>query len=483
MANLQSTYGPWKIIERIGEGGNGTVYRVEKSGTIAALKVLKTSKREDVVAYQRFSAEINTIKSNADIAGLIPIIDSYLPRIHNSRAEPWYVMPIADQIKPHQKNKSAKKVIKEFIPLLETFVQLHDRKIAHRDVKPANLLLYEGRICISDFGLVDYPDRGDLTRRNESVGPKWTMAPEMRRQAAQADGLPADIYSLAKTLWILLTEVTQGFDGQYVVDSVNSISHYYKKIYSGTLDELLEQATQDDPVRRPTAKEFLKGLREWLQKNNTFHRRNLSQWEQILERIFPVAMPESASWTSLKNIRHILSTIASVNNGNHMHLLDGGGLDLEGVAKANENGCLELRAGGLPKIVKPHLLTFDSFGLNKRRWSYFRLETLEMPRFDLRFASSPIGYEELLEYGSQNYQIAIDRPDMSESGEELDGNEKIRRVIRYYASGVFLIVAKRSPYNLHSWTYDGRHNGKSQSEFRTYIKQVIVTQDFADPHD
>ena len=42
------------------------------------------------------------------------------------------------------------------------------------------------------------------------------MAPEMRRKASESDGQKADIYSLGKVLWAVLTEVPVAFDGQFV---------------------------------------------------------------------------------------------------------------------------------------------------------------------------------------------------------------------------------------------------------------------------
>jgi len=53
--------------------------------------------------------------------------------------------------------------------------------------------------CFGDFGLVEYAGKEDITGSRESIGPRWTIAPEMRRGAAEASGPPADSYSLAKT--------------------------------------------------------------------------------------------------------------------------------------------------------------------------------------------------------------------------------------------------------------------------------------------
>lgn len=47
-----------------------------------------------------------------------------------------------------------------------------------------------------------YPEKENLTKIKESVGAKTTIAPEMKRNAKDSDGKKADVYSLAKTLWM-----------------------------------------------------------------------------------------------------------------------------------------------------------------------------------------------------------------------------------------------------------------------------------------
>ena len=49
-------------------------------------------------------------------------------------------------------------------------------------------MFYDNEYYLADFGLVDYPDKEDVTTKFESVGSKWTMAPEMRRSPQVADG-------------------------------------------------------------------------------------------------------------------------------------------------------------------------------------------------------------------------------------------------------------------------------------------------------
>lgn len=87
------------------------------------------------------------------------------------------------------------------------------------------------------------------------------MAPEMRYNAKNADGKKADVYSLAKTLWIVLTGVDHGFEGRYEEDdAIIGLRNdkRYKKEHLVELEILLKQATEYDPSLRPSMEIFVK---------------------------------------------------------------------------------------------------------------------------------------------------------------------------------------------------------------------------------
>ncbi len=132
-------------------------------------------------------------------------------------------MPVSQPLEKYLEGKYFEDVVLVIIDVAKTLLELHQRNISHRDIKPENLLFKDSKAYIGDFGLVDYPDKVPLTSSGDAIGAKWTMAPEMRRLGSKADGKPADVYSLAKTLWILITRNRKGFDGQYHANSVNGL--------------------------------------------------------------------------------------------------------------------------------------------------------------------------------------------------------------------------------------------------------------------
>ena len=149
----------------------------------------------------RFKNEISIAKENATtVLGIIPII-------YSCEQEDWYTMPIAELIMQHIENKEIKEIVLGVVQLAETLELLHNKGISHRDIKPANIYYYNDRLSLGDFGLVDFPDNFDnLTKTDRGLGAIFTIAPEMKRNPQKADGKKADVFSLAKTMWMFLSK-------------------------------------------------------------------------------------------------------------------------------------------------------------------------------------------------------------------------------------------------------------------------------------
>jgi serine/threonine protein kinase len=180
-------FGNWKLKKFLGEGGNGSVWlAVNSSNEEAAIKLLRKIERK---TYMRFMNEVNVIKNNSDIDGILPILDSYLPDKPTDEI-PWYVMPVAQPLEKYLDGKHFEDVVMAIEAIAKALHELHKRDISHRDIKPENLLVRDGKIYLADFGLVDYPDKTNITSSGDVVGAKWTMAPEMRRQVVMPMGNP-----------------------------------------------------------------------------------------------------------------------------------------------------------------------------------------------------------------------------------------------------------------------------------------------------
>lgn len=467
-------FGKWRLVQYLGGGGNGEVWKcIDSEGNERAIKLLKSVKEK---AYQRFLDETSILSQNADIEGIIPIIDSYLPK-EIEKSTPYYVMPVAELAEKVLKNKSIEEIIDAFIQITETLSKLHERGISHRDIKPANFLYYNDRFVLADFGLVDYPEKKDISVKSEEIGAKWTMAPEMKRESHKADGTKADIYSLAKTLWIMLTKNSKGFDGQYSPLSIINLRQFHKEIYTAPIDSLLTASTDNDPNQRPSASTFIEELHDWKVLNEDFHERNLEQWFEIQNQLFPSAFPKRVIWEDIHDIIKILKVICSYDNLNHLFYPSGGGNDLVDVRLSNEEDCIELDFQ-LISVVKPKRLLFESFGYDPE-WNYFRLETYELqPAVPIEVEEGEEPYHKRYNYeavselypgGYYPYHILEDR---AYYAEQYPITEESRQLTRYLR-GSFVIFNKRSPYNLEPSTYDARHDKMDTEEFRDYIQRQV----------
>ncbi|MFZ1787787.1 MAG: protein kinase [Saprospiraceae bacterium] len=468
---VKAKFGSWILINYLGGGGNGDVWLCTNGTDTRAIKLLK---RINAKSLQRFTDETSILEKNRDLEGVIPIIEKNLSTKNNT---PYYLMPIA---KPSTKilyDRPIKFIIEQILDLSKSLEFLHNRQIYHRDIKPSNILYLNDKICFSDFGLVDYPDKLDISNHNEEIGAKWTIAPEMRRESSNADYAKADIYSLAKTLWIFLSKIPNGFDGQYSTDTIISLKNKFKTSYTSPIDDLLIKSTDNDANKRPDIRKFIENLEEWLELNDKFHKRNMAQWFEIQTKLFPTSFPTTVKWSKCTEIIKVLNTICLYENLNHMFLPQGGGMDLCSAKLSLEPDCIELNFS-FKEIVKPKELVFESFG-KEHYWNYFRLELQELKDSGVYSASENdqpyntfMNFEKVSELlpGKYFHSDILEKP--SKFSNKYYISDKARLIVRRFR-GVFVIFNKASIYNRISSTYDARHNNMSSSEFRKYIEALI----------
>ncbi len=464
------TIGGWELAYKLGSGGNGEVWSVKKGDQSYAIKLLKNIRSP---IYNRFRSEVEAIEKNQDINGVVPLIDKFLPEVVGINV-PWFVMPQALKFSDWRKDKSILEIVEGMLGLANTLHQLHQRNFHHRDIKPANILFLNNRLYLSDFGLVKYPKRIDITQVDSDVGPKYTMAPEMRRYAHEADGEAADIYSFAKTLWIAIVGDMKCFDGQYSPLSVISINSVCKGLYTKSLHDLLTECTDNSPEKRPKMHAVINRIEDWVRINNDFHEKNLTEWFDIQNSLFPAGSPDSVAWKNSEDIITVLNEISKIDSLNHTFLPGGGGNTFIGIEHAKEQGMIAIKiAEKNYYYLKPKKLTYESFGLNPQ-WNYFRLEAEEIESTNTyEIESLVFPYEELVELDSNQYIERYYWDENEYNGESLP--EKARLICRYFR-GSFVIFSTSSIYNRVSDTYDGRHDKMSEQEFRDYIARSALRE-------
>jgi serine/threonine protein kinase len=265
---VNSRLGNWTLLEILGAGGNGLVWRATHiDSREAALKVLKFSVGPSSKAYRRFRAEVASLQRLTGERGVLPIIEHNLPERPTASDPPWLVMPIATEIgQALGADASLTDVVFAIRSIARTLASLHERGFVHRDIKPGNLYFLDGDWCVGDFGLVKFPGRESLTVPGEKIGPQNFLAPEMLSVTeGEEDQRPADVYSLMKTLYVLATGQRWPTPGPHRIDEPSTtISAYVNHQQAAQLDVLLERGTKMDPRSRLTMAEVVSELDAWL---------------------------------------------------------------------------------------------------------------------------------------------------------------------------------------------------------------------------
>lgn len=260
--------GPWTIEKWLGSGANGEVWSASSTKhKSVAVKVLTRSWSDpDSEPYRRFSAEVEVLRRIGDHPGVLPLLDAALDIDRNRHLRPWLATPVATSV-PDALLESASlgNVVEIAAAVAQTLAELASKHgVCHRDIKPSNLFRLDNRWCVGDFGLVTYADKEAVTMEGAKIGPQYYIAPEQLLDNRSDPG-PGDVYSLAKTIWVLATGHTFPCPG--VLDHEDErtrLTSYIVAERARAIELLLAEATQLDPGRRPTMQQFADELMAWL---------------------------------------------------------------------------------------------------------------------------------------------------------------------------------------------------------------------------
>jgi eukaryotic-like serine/threonine-protein kinase len=210
--------GPYKLREKIGEGGMGVVYLAEQEKPVrrrVALKIIKPGMdTEQVVA--RFEAERQAL-AIMDHPSIARVLDAGA----TETGGPYFVMelvkgvPITDYC--DTVHLSPRERLELFVPVCQAIQHAHQKGIIHRDVKPSNVLvtMQDGKPVpkIIDFGIAKaieqkLTERSLFTQHGTIMGTLEYMSPEQAELSAMDIDTRTDVYALGVLLYELLTGST-----------------------------------------------------------------------------------------------------------------------------------------------------------------------------------------------------------------------------------------------------------------------------------
>jgi eukaryotic-like serine/threonine-protein kinase len=210
--------GPYKLLQKIGEGGMGTVYLAEQEKPVrrrVALKVIKPGMdTEQVVA--RFDAERQAL-AIMDHNNIAKVFDAGA----TESGRPFFVMELVNGIPITDYCDGAKLSPRErldlFIPVCQAIQHAHQKGIIHRDIKPSNILvtLHDGKPVpkVIDFGIAKaisqrLTERTMFTQFGAVVGTLEYMSPEQAEMSGMDIDTRTDVYALGVVLYELLAGTT-----------------------------------------------------------------------------------------------------------------------------------------------------------------------------------------------------------------------------------------------------------------------------------
>jgi serine/threonine protein kinase len=267
-ARDEQQVGPYRLVERIGEGAMGYVYRAEHTliGRVVAIKMLRGELTSNDGCVRRFLAEaraVNLIKH--------PHIIDVTDFASTPEGRPWFVMELLEgsdllQAAAHEP-LSLPRTLEIVRQLCEALAAVHAGGIVHRDVKPENIFLRQrdGQdfITLLDFGIARLPDPVSADPLQEGLmGTSYYMAPE------QASVNPidhrADLYAVGSVLFELVAGVGRTpFRAEHLQEQLLQVMMappprlsdraFVPDVVRRDLDLLLERLLAKDPSKRPSS--------------------------------------------------------------------------------------------------------------------------------------------------------------------------------------------------------------------------------------
>jgi len=265
--NIGDRVGDYQIIDVLGAGGMGKVYKVRNiiSERVEAMKVLLPNLAGDPDLADRFMREIKVQAS---------LQHQHIASLHTAQRVDNQLIMLIEFVEGQTIESLIRKgpvpvakAVDYIEQVLLALAYAHSHGVIHRDIKPANMMLTPaGVVKLMDFGIAKLSEDRRLTQTGRTVGSLYYMSPEQIQGALDLDPR-ADLYSLGVSLYemVTLTRPFQG-DSDYSIMAAHLNSQPVPPIQidptlPSALNDIILMAIAKDPDHRfQTADAFRKAL-------------------------------------------------------------------------------------------------------------------------------------------------------------------------------------------------------------------------------
>ena len=244
--------GPYRLLDRIGEGGMGVVYLArDPEQRSVAVKVLRPAVAGDPNARRRLAREVETMRRvrspfvaevlDTDVTSETPyIVTRYVPG------------RTLDEVVTQEGPLSGARLIRVAAGLADALAAIHAAGVVHRDLKPGNVMLMNGDPVVIDFGIAQALDSTRLTMTGMFMGTPGYLSPEVIE--GQSSTSFSDVHAWGATVAFAATGRPPFGTGSYETIFYRIVNG--KPDLSGVpapMAELLAAALRRDPAQRPAA--------------------------------------------------------------------------------------------------------------------------------------------------------------------------------------------------------------------------------------